>query len=138
MAIFEFSGESLDELEAIADGTIYPFIAQYNGNANSGRFLEVFSGLGSDQAPELVPVTAVIESITFGTVSTSGAFTVGIFEAADLVTPIHTISLVDGIGRGFENNIGVSVSAEDELVVKVTAGSRNKPFMKIWVNTSGV
>lgn len=113
----------------------YPFQAQYGGNANTGRYLEIFAGLASfPDAPFVVPENSAIKQITFGTVGLS-TVTVGIFKTTDLVTPVYSFSLVSE-SRKLIQNLTIPFFASDEIAIRITAGSCNKPFMRVWVNTT--
>ena len=124
---------AIEEVLHLALGSsVSAFIASYGGNANVGRYLEIFPSISSDVAGLLVPITEMsIKVITLGAISTATA-TVGIFKKSDLVTPIHSISLT-AQDRISEIGLNVMLSQGDEVVVRVTAGSMNKPFMRIWI-----
>lgn len=112
----------------------YPFQCQYGGNANTGRYLEIFSGLpSSPDAPFVFPENSALKQITFGTTGLSTT-TIGIFKTTDLVTPIYSFSLV-AEQRKVITGLNVNFIAGDEIAIRITAGSCNKPFMRLWVNT---
>ena len=113
----------------------YPFQAQYGGNANTGRYLEIFVGLPSyPGAPFVIPENSAIKQITFGTVGLS-TVTVGIFKTTNLVTPVYSFSLVSE-SRKLITGLTIPFFASDEVAIRITAGSCNKPFMRVWVNTT--
>lgn len=113
----------------------YPFQAYYGGNANVGRYFELFPGLASyPDAPFVTPENSVIKQITFGCTGLSTG-TVGIFKTSDLVNPIYSFSLTNE-QRKTITGLNVSILAGDEVAIRVTAGSFNKPFMRTWINTA--
>lgn len=111
----------------------YPFVSSYGGNANVGRYLETFPSISMDQAPFTFPENSKIVTVVLGAVSTSTG-TVGFFKTTDLVTPVFTLSLTAQTRMTFTSLAHV-FNAGDELVIRVTSGSFNKPFMRVWVNT---
>lgn len=112
----------------------YPFEAQYNGNAGTGRYLEIFVGLASfPDAPFVFPENSQIKTITVGCSANTTA-TIGFFKTTDLVNPVFTISLTAERRKIFTGLL-YSFLANDELAIKVTSGSLQRPFMRVWVNT---
>ena len=111
----------------------YPFQAFYGGNANVGRYLEAYSGLAMfPDAPFIFPENSTIKSISLGSVALS-TVTFGFFKTSNLITPVFSISLVAS-SRLLLTGLSYAFNASDELVIAVTAGSINKPFMRVWVN----
>lgn len=117
--------------EDLGNADRYTFQATYGGNANVGRYLEFFPSIDSLEAPAILPETSRIVIVTAGTVSSSGDFTIGFFKSTDLVTPIGSITLLNGISRQ-TFALSIDVNAFDEIAVRVTSGLRVKPFMRIW------
>lgn len=116
---------------------VYPVQFNYNGNASSGRYLEIFPSKPSDEGPW--PLTLVTRVTTFfvETDNSAGDFTVGLFEIGDLVTPVNTITLSSGQTKNTVN-FGDLFAVNDELVIQVTAGSRNDPRGFFFSNTGNV
>lgn len=116
------------------DNDRYPFQAQYGGNANTGRYLEIFSGLASyPDAPFIFPENSRVRTVSIGRVGTS-TVTFGFFRTTNLVTPVFSLSLA-GQSRALFTGLTQNFFAGDELAIRVTAGSCNKPFLRVWVNT---
>lgn len=113
----------------------YPFEASYGGNANVGRYLEIFPALATyPDAPFIFPENSIIKAISLGAVSPSTG-TLSFFKTTDLVNPIFSVSLVAS-SRILLTGLTYPLSALDELALRVTAGSFNKPFIRVWVNTA--
>lgn len=107
-----------------------PLLASYNGNATTGRYLEIFPGQGSGTAPFYVPTNAYVVAFEFSTPAASTA-SLGIFKTTDLVTPIYTVSLSAAITT-FGTNLTVPVYMSDRLCFRITAGSATKPRMAMY------
>lgn len=113
----------------------YPFQAQYGGNAGIGRYLEIFIGLPSyPNAPFIFPEASAIRQVSLGA-SAITTCTVGFFKTSNLITPVFSVSLV-AQQRVLVTDLLVHFNPLDELVLRITSGSANKPFMRVWVNTT--
>lgn len=112
----------------------YPFEAHFGGNANVGRYLEIFPALASfPDAPFVFPENSAIKTVTLGC-SASATAVIGFFRTTNLVTPVFSVSLTNQT-RGIFTGLNHLFNANDELAIRVTSGSLNRPFMRIWVNT---
>jgi hypothetical protein len=111
----------------------YPFIGSYNGNANAGRYLEVFPGIGSDSAPFLFPENSQVVTVTLGN-TTMSTGTIGFFKTTDLVNPVFSLSLTNQTTAIF-TGLAHSFASQDQMAIRVTAGSLNKPYIRVWINT---
>ena len=112
----------------------YPMLATYTGNANVGRYLETFPSLAMNNAPFIFPENSKIVTVSLGSVAATTG-TVGFFKLTDLVTPVASFSLT-AQSRALFTLQNVPFNALEELAIRVTAGSFNKPFLHIWINTS--
>lgn len=120
------------------DNDRYQVSVFYNGNANNGRYLEAFPGIDTFDAPIIIPENSVIRTVTLGTVSNSGPFSVSLFKTTNLTTPILTLTLNSGVDRQVFQNLTVMLNSLDQIAVRITSGSRNKPFMRLFINTVSV
>lgn len=109
----------------------FSFLAEYGGQANTGRYLEIVPAISSDQAPYLIVGNAAIVAVSLGSTAVSTG-TLGIFKSTNLVTPIYTISLA-GATTVTQTGLFIQLVASDSLVVQVTAGSIQKPYAVIYV-----
>lgn len=119
--------------EAVANDR-YAFLASYGGNANTGRYLEIYPSIGSNDAPFDIPDSSRIITVVLGAVANSTG-TVSIYKTSNLATPIASFSLTAQTRADF-TGLNIALLATDELAVKVSAGSFNKPFMAIFVSTN--
>ena len=123
---------AIEEALSVAIGNdSYSFVASYNGNANVGRYLEVFPAIGSDSAPLIFPTDAILTAVSLGVVAV-GTGTIGFFKSTDLVTPIYSISITAESRKLDTTVMGAEFDALDELSIRVTSGSFNKPFIRVW------
>lgn len=111
---------------------VYQFFGSYGANALTGRYLEIFPSLASDEAPFLVVRGSVLVGVSIGCVSSSTG-TAGIFRTTDLVTPVFSISLTAQTSNS-STNLNVAVAALDRLAVRVTSGTIQKPFMAVYLS----
>ncbi len=106
--------------------------SQYNGNANTGRYLEFFVGISSFDAPLYTDAGFDVYAITSATTSTSSTADIGFFDlnVSDTV-PIYTLSM-GGNKRKIESNEPLfSVSASGEFAIRVTNNSIQKPHLQL-------
>lgn len=111
----------------------YPFQAVFNGNANTGRYLEIFPAVNTLEAPFVFPEASAIRTVTMGATSVSNAV-VGFFRTTNLVTPVFTLPYA-GLSRVVFTNLFFPFAPLDELAIRITSGSASKPFLRVWVNT---
>jgi len=110
----------------------YVFIANYNGNALAGRYLQVFPGVSAEDTGFYIPETSYIRTITLRTQApNTGALS--IFLSTDLVNPIATISLTNENTK--VDDFSVLVPSDSELVPQVTSGTMNKPAIAVYMQT---
>ena len=113
----------------------YPIPCSYGGNANAGRYLEIFPDLPSDanNAPFIAPDNSRIVAYSFGCVANS----TGTIIIRNLTTATNLVTIT------FTNQKRVTatgltvgpINALDEIGIFVGSGSFNKPFGRTWFNT---
>ena len=113
----------------------YPVQASYNGNATTGRYLEIYPSLASDNAnaPLIIPETSRIASYTAGCVANS----TGVLTIRNLTTSTDLLSITFTATKEV-NATGLSIAGinpNDHLGIYVKSGSLNKPFIRVWFNT---
>lgn len=116
---------------------VYPIKYAYNGNASSGRWLEVFPGIASNDAPAPVILPSKITYVFLETENTGGAFTVAFYENSNQVTPVFSVTLNDGQSKN-TFVLSSAFSAGQSVSMKVTSGSRNKPRGLFFFNTGNI
>ena len=130
--------EAIEEARASAYANDrYPIGCSYGGNANVGRYLEPFTGLNFIDAPFVTPEDSKIITATLNTVDSSGSFSIGFFKSTDLVNPILTLALNDGVSTQTYSNLTTLVDGGAKILIRVTTGSRLKPSLRVWFNTLG-
>lgn len=126
------------KLDALSNDR-FILLASYNGNANVGRYLEIFPGIGSD----VVPVDLFAQTNLLTVVFTSSAIstaTLGFFDlSVSAVTPVYTISLnnqksVTDIALPTAPN--AVLAATTELALRITAGAVNRPTVYFFLSAS--
>lgn len=131
-------GQTVEQaVNTAANQTIYPIACLYNGNANVGRFLEFYVGIGSDVAPFILPANGKLEYVNLGTINSAGDCTIGFFRNGD-VAPFYTITILDTFDRTVDPSVNFSLLQGDEIHIKVTAGSRSKPFLRFFINSGAI
>jgi hypothetical protein len=112
----------------------YQIPMAYGGNANTGRYLETYSGLASfPDAPYVVPEESFIRTITLTTTALNTGV-LGVFKVTNLTTPIASISLTN---QDFMRmDYAVPMAPDDEIVVRVTSGSMSKPAIRMYIQTN--
>jgi hypothetical protein len=113
----------------------YPVQASYGGNANTGRYLEVYPSLASDDAnaPLIIPEASKISAYTAGAVSNS----TGVVTIRNLTTATDLIDIAFSANKEV-NATGLSItgiSPNDHLGFYIKSGSINKPYIRVWFNT---
>lgn len=116
---------------------VYPEKALYQGNANTGRYLEIFPTIASNLRGLPYVTQAKITYLIFETTNSSGVVSLGLFEKGDLITPRDTVTLADGVAKqAFTPN--TVFQPNEELVLQITAGSRTNPTAYFYNNTGNV
>lgn len=124
--------EALD-LAVANDRFVIPL--QYTGNANTGRYLEFFSGIDSEDASLFFDNSSQVLAITAATTGVSSNAELGFFDlAVSDVVPLYTLDM-NGQKRktdtGTPSSPLFSITANAELAVRVTSSSINKPHLII-------
>lgn len=109
-------------------------IGTYGGNANVGRYLEIFPGIDSLNGPYYIPTNAYIVAFTFSATATSTG-TCGLFKSTDLVNPITSLTLTAALNVSTVI-LNVPLSVGDLISARITSGSINKPYI-VWYITGG-
>jgi hypothetical protein len=111
----------------------YACICNYNGNANTGRYLEFYSGQSSLNSPFPIPEPSFLKTIVLSAVANSTG-SVSIYRVSNLSIPLATISLSNS--RYLKLETAVELNTDDQLVAKISSGSVNKPAVTIFIQTN--
>ena len=109
-------------------------IGSYGGNANVGRYLEIFPGIDSLTGPYYIPTNAYIVAFTFSATAASTG-TCSLFKTSDLVNPITSLTLTAALNVSTVT-LNVPLSTADLICARITSGSINKPYI-VWYITGG-
>lgn len=118
-------------------------LAQYNGNANTGRLLEFYSGIDSEDAPLVFgDSSANVLSIVSSTTGNSSNATIGfydIFVDPTFLTPLYTLSM-NGLKRKIDTGTVLlplfTVPTNALLAIKIDSNSIQKPHLQIVFSSS--
>jgi hypothetical protein len=118
---------AIENVTALAANSSRGYVlAQYNGNANNGRFLDFFSGISSDDAPLYTDINLKIVTIVAATTGTDATCTIGFYNDTTL---LHTLTF-NNEKRVIENGATVfTLPADGELKIKIDTGSIIKPHL---------
>jgi len=124
--VWYISVHSSSNLQGVA-----PVICGYNGQANTGRYLEFVSGNASDTGPfviiggsYLVAMSCSANAVTTGAVS--------VYKTTNLATPISTLTITNASSGYTIFTTAAALAAGDLLAVKISSGSFNKPFVTVY------
>jgi len=115
----------------IADSSKAFTFCQYNGNAGTGRFLEFFAGIGSNDAPLRVIGPLSVLTIVARTTATSATCTIGFYNYTPAI-PVLLYSLTFSAQKEVTLDNPASlfvVPANGTLVIKIDSGSIAKPHL---------
>jgi len=110
----------------------YGFEAQLPGNAGSGKFIDAFAGIGSDEDPYPIHEDSYIRSVSIKVVSsTTGVM--GFYRHSDLTTPVFSVTLT---ASDYVKVLLSELFLEDEAItIKAISGSFSKPAVKVMLQT---
>lgn len=127
--------EAIEEVKGLAESNErFLVLPQYNGNANTGRYLEFFAGIDSSDAPLVFASAASIISIICSTTSPSSDATLGfynLFADPGATTPLYTLDMNNQktkIDTGLPLFI---IPTNGLLAVKVDSASILKPHVQV-------
>jgi hypothetical protein len=111
-------------------------LAQYGGNANTGRYLEFFSGSSSINSPIFLAVSANLLSVTYQTVSASSNCTIGFFNITDSTTvPVYELSLSGKRVQAVGSPLAFFPEGSN-VAIRVTSGAINTPTLQFTFSAS--
>lgn len=132
--------EAIEEALALAiSNDVFLSLAQYNGNANTGRHLEWFVGIDSEDAPLYFPKgTNVITIVAAATSVSNGVL--GFFDNnVSSTIPLYTVDY-NGNRRVVLEGTALAplfqVQSQGELEVRVVSGAITKPHIQMVFSSS--
>jgi hypothetical protein len=116
--------------DLIADSSKAFTFCYYNGNAGTGRFLEFFPNIGSNEAPIRVVGPLDVLTIVARTTGSNATCTVGFYNYTP-VTPVLLYTLTfTAVKEVVISGLPVfTVPANGTLVIRVDSGSITKPHL---------
>ena len=108
-------------------------LASYNGNANSGRYLEFFNNIASNEAPILLPDPAKLLTVVIATTATNATCDVSFYNFnVSETTAVYTITMSAEkrkIGNGTLATPLYTFPSNALVVIKVSSGSILSPHL---------
>jgi hypothetical protein len=112
-------------------------LPSYGGNANTGRYLEVWGGQASNVSPIFFSVSARILSVTLQTTSAQSTCNLGIFDLnVSSVVPVYTIVMSNQKRVQFVGDPLATLAPNSLVAMRVTSGSINTPTLQITFSAS--
>jgi hypothetical protein len=107
-------------------------LPSYGGNANTGRYLEVWGGQASDVSPIFFSVSARILSVTLQTTSAQATCNLGIFDLnVSSVVPVYTLVMTNQKRVQFVGDPLAALAPNSLVAMRITSGSINTPTLQI-------
>jgi len=125
------AGQWIYESNSASSLASYSIFGFYNGNAGTGRYLEIYPGEASDTAPYIIVAPLAIIAMTMGTTALNTT-TVGVYKLPDATTAIASISLANESLKVLTNLYTV-LAQGDRIAIKVSSGSCNKPYVTFYM-----
>jgi hypothetical protein len=111
-------------------------LPNYGGNANSGRYLEIFPNQSSLDSPIFSPTGMNILSVVLQTTSNNSTCNVGIFDLSiSSVVPVYTIVMTAQKRVSYVGTPLATLGANCLLAVQVISGSINQPTLQIFFSS---
>ena len=117
----------------------YSLLFSYNGNANVGRYLEVFPGIDSSVAPILFPIATNVLFLVSATTAASETCTFGWYNIAPVTPVLLYTTTFTAQKRLIETGAPTlfSIPAGALLAMKVDSGAINRPHVYFSASTGG-
>lgn len=122
-------------LNVIGDASRALIFSQYNGNANTGRYLEFWSGISSNDAPISVQDGFDVVGIVARTTATNATCTIGFYDqsASSPGTLLYTVTFTAQKEVDIFIDPIFSIPNGADLSIKVDSGSISKPHLYLVV-----
>lgn len=112
-------------------------LPNYGGNANTGRYLEIFPNQASNVSPIFSATGMQILSVVLQTTSASATCNVGIFDLnVSSITPVYTIIMVAQKRVAYVGTPLALLTTNCLLAIKVTSGSINQPTLQLFFSST--
>lgn len=101
----------------------------FDGNASSGRWLELNTNAASNVSGFIVPLSGKIKDLSISCQSNSTSIAT-IYKNGNSVTSIS----LSNSRKGIVNNLNIDLLPLDELSVKISSGSCTRPIVSIFIS----
>lgn len=119
------------------DNDRFVILPNYGGNANVGRYLEVFPSSAMDVSPIYSATGMKILSVVLQTTAAAATCDVGIFDLnVSSVTPIYTVVMTAQKRVAYVGTPLASLAVNCLLAIRVTSGSVNTPTMQLFFTST--
>jgi len=124
-------GSWIYESSAASALASYSIFGQYNANASSGRYLQIYLNEDTNSAPYIIVAPLAIVALSLGCFAASTG-TVGVFKTTDLVNPIASISVSNQTANTIDNIYAILIK-NDQIALRVTSGTISKPYLTVYM-----
>jgi hypothetical protein len=122
---------------AIANDAFLIF-ASYNGNANSGRNLEVFPGIDMSIAPIFLDANTNVTSIVAATTAANATCTIGFYNNTPAIPVLLYTVTFTAVKRVTLTGLPIfQIPSNAQLAIKIDSGSINRPHLYFELNNAG-
>ena len=127
------TGPAIRELSAEIDDSSRSFtFASYGGNANAGRYLEIFPGIDTSEAPLLVSNSFKVLHIVSRTTAANATCTIGFYDIQSTPVLLYTttFSAVKQVVETGTSSVPLfTLPSSGQLAIKIDSGSISKPHL---------
>lgn len=121
---------AIDEIAALVSSASKAFtFASYGGNANVGRFIELFPGINTDEAPLRVVGALKILAIVCSTTDANATCGIGFYNDTTLLYTLTFTAQKTVTVTGTPASPVFTLPASGLLKIKVLSGSIGKPHL---------
>lgn len=113
-------------------------LPSYNGNANAGRYLEIFRGIDMSIAPFDINTTAKCLFISARTTAANATCTIGFYDITTM-TLLYTLTMTaqkQVVDQGTGAIPLFTLPNTGELGIKIDSGSINRPHLIVALSSS--
>lgn len=115
-------------------------LPQYGGNANVGRYLEIFSNQASDVSPIFLSAAAKLLTVTLQTTAATATADVGLFDLnVSSTVPVYTVVINNQKRVQYTGSPSAPLATFSPMslfAIRVIAGSINTPTMQVTLSAS--
>lgn len=114
----------------------YLIFCAYNGNANAGRYLEMFPSIDMSTAPYYSAVDTTCLTIVAATVAANSTCTIGFYSVDGTETLLYTLTFSNEKRKIVSGTPIFTLLAARQLYIRVDSGSISKPHLYFSLSAS--